>query len=361
MVAVRVPMPMPMVMPLVVPMLVPMGLVMAVPMVMPMSMAMSVPMAVIVMGVIVIAGVHFHQSMPRKHRYRYSIRPSLRVAREHHMNMLQAILIAILQGATELFPVSSLGHAVVVPALLRSGIDQHAPEFLPFLVMLHLGTAVALLTYFWRDWWMLLTGVIGMAEPAMVQASRRIFGLIVIATIPAVIAGFLLEKFVRGLFGAPAAAAAFLAVNGLLLMFGERLRAKGGVRDITTLTPTDALCIGLWQCTALIPGISRSGATIVGGLLRGISHEGAAHFSFLIATPIILGATVLEIPKLLHEHVPHGTFTTATVAAVVAGLTAWASTWFLMRYFRQHEDWALGPFAVYCVVAGLGSLAVLLF
>jgi undecaprenyl-diphosphatase len=192
-----------------------------------------------------------------------------------------------------------------------------------------------------------------------VQASRRIFTLIVIATIPAVIVGFLLEKFVRGLFGAPSVAALFLAVNGVLLLFGEKLRSKGD-RDITTLTPMDALCIGLWQCTALIPGISRSGATIVGGLLRGITHEGSAHFSFLIATPIILGATVLEIPKLLHEHVPHGTFTTASFAAVIAGLTAWASTWFLMRYFRAHEDWALGPFAIYCVVAGLGSFAVLM-
>jgi undecaprenyl-diphosphatase len=122
----------------------------------------------------------------------------------------------------------------------------------------------------------------------------------------------------------------------------------------------DALCIGLWQCTALIPGISRSGATIVGGVLRGITHEGAAHFSFLIATPIILGATVLEVPKLLHEQVAPGTFPIAAMAAVVAGITAWLSTWFLMRYFRNHDDWALGPFAAYCVVAGLGSLAILM-
>ena len=267
--------------------------------------------------------------------------------------------VAILQGATELFPVSSLGHAGrLLPAPhLRSGIDQHSPEFLPFLVMLHLGTAAALLTYFWRDWWMLFLGVIGMSEEVMVQASRRIFLLIVVATVPAVIVGFLLEKFVRGLFGTPVVAAAFLVVNGLLLLFGERMRNRGE-RDITTLTMFDALCIGLWQCTALIPGISRSGATIVGGLLRGITHEGAAHFSFLIATPIILGATVLDIPKLRHEHVPAGTFALASGAAVLAGLTAWASTWFLMRYFRDHEDWALSPFAAYCVVAGLEESGV---
>ena len=275
------------------------------------------------------------------------------------MNALQAVLIAILQGATELFPVSSLGHAVVLPALMKSGINQNSPEFLPFLVFLHLGTAVALLTYFWRDWWMLFLGVIGLAEEIMVQESRRVFRLIVIATVPAVIAGFLLEKFVRGLFGTPVIAAAFLVVNGLLLLFGERLRNRGH-RELSTLTTKDAICIGLWQCTALIPGISRSGATIVGGVLRGITHEGAAHFSFLIATPIIFGATVLEVPKLLKETVPPGTFGLAALAAVVAGITAWLSTWFLMRYFRDHDDWALSPFAVYCVVAGLGSLAILL-
>jgi undecaprenyl-diphosphatase len=274
------------------------------------------------------------------------------------MNALQAILIAILQGATELFPVSSLGHAVIVPALMRSGINQLSAEFLPFLVFLHLGTAIALLCYFWRDWWALFLGVLGLTDTSMVRDSRRVFLLIVIATIPAVIVGFALEKFVRGLFGTPIIAAAFLVVNGLLLLFGERLRNRGH-RELSTLTTMDALYIGLWQCTALIPGISRSGATIVGGVLRGITHEGSAHFSFLIATPIILGATVLEVPKLLHEQVPAGTFGLAALAAVVAGITAWFSTWFLMRYFRNHDDWALSPFAAYCIVAGLGSLAVL--
>jgi undecaprenyl-diphosphatase len=121
----------------------------------------------------------------------------------------------------------------------------------------------------------------------------------------------------------------------------------------------DALTIGFWQCLALIPGISRSGATIVGGLLRGINHEGSAHFSFLIATPIILGATVLEVPKLMHEHVPPGVLEMSAIAAVVAGVTALLSTAFLMRYFRQHDAWALNPFAYYCLLAGVISLGVL--
>jgi undecaprenyl-diphosphatase len=276
------------------------------------------------------------------------------------MDTLQALIIAILQGATELFPVSSLGHAVVLPALLHWGIDQHSAEFLPFLVMLHLGTATALLGYFWKDWWALFTGVIGIGDGHVVSEARRVFLLIIIATIPAVIIGFLLEKFVRGLFGSPVVAAAFLVVNGFLLLFGEKLRGRGQ-RSLSGLTRLDALLIGCWQCTALIPGISRSGATIVGGLLRGINHEGAAHFSFLIATPIILGATVLEVPKLLHESIPPGVLTNSVIAAVVAGITALLSTAFLMRYFRQHDTMALNPFAYYCLLAGGISLAVLLF
>jgi undecaprenyl-diphosphatase len=274
------------------------------------------------------------------------------------MNALEAIVIAILQGATELFPVSSLGHAVVLPALLHWNIDQHSPEFLPFLVMLHLGTATALLLYFWRDWWSLAIGVLGLTSAHQVSESRRVFMLIIIATIPAVIIGFLLEKFFRGLFGTPIIAAVFLIANAVLLLGGEKLRGQGH-RPLSSLNAMDALAIGCWQCTALVPGISRSGATIVGALLRGIDHEGAAHFSFLIATPIILGATVLEVPKLLHESVPPGTFGLSLVAAIAAGVTAWASTWFLMRYFRQHDAWALNPFAYYCLVVGVGSVLLL--
>jgi undecaprenyl-diphosphatase len=275
------------------------------------------------------------------------------------MTSLQAILIAVLQGATELFPVSSLGHAVVLPALLHWSIDQRAPAFLPFLVMLHLGTATALLAYFWRDWWALAIGVLGLSSPHQTQESRRVFLLIVVATVPAVIVGFVLEKLVRGLFGSPVVAASFLLVNGFLLLFGERLRGRGH-RPLSGLTMLDALAIGCWQCTALIPGISRSGATIVGGLLRGIDHEGSAHFSFLIATPIILGATVLEVPKLLHAEIPAGVFELSAVAALIAGITAYASTAFLMRYFRQQDSWALNPFAYYCMAIGAGGLAVLL-
>jgi undecaprenyl-diphosphatase len=278
------------------------------------------------------------------------------------MSTIQALVIAILQGATELFPVSSLGHAVVLPAILHWGINQRSPEFLPFLVMLHLGTAVALLGYFWQDWWMILTGVLGIGDKHQVKESRRVFVLVVIATIPAVIVGFTLEKFVRGLFGSPVIAAGFLVVNGFLLLFGEFLRGRGRAeRPVSELTKLDAVVIGCMQCLALIPGISRSGATIVGGLLRGVTHEGSAHFSFLIATPIILGATVLEVPKLMHQGLTAGVFVQSAIAAVAAGVTALLSTMFLMRYFHNNEKWALNPFAYYCILAGGGSLGAIFF
>ncbi len=268
------------------------------------------------------------------------------------MNAIQALVIAVVQGATELFPVSSLGHAVTLPALLRWHINQHAPTFLPFLVMLHVGTAAALLGYFWRDWLAIATGLVGFGTEHHQRESRRVFLQIVIATVPAVILGFVLEKFVRNLFGTPLVASMFLIVNGLMLMVGERSRARA-TRPLSELTTMDAVVIGLWQCLAFIPGMSRSGATMVGGLTRGIDHEDAAHFSFLIATPIILGATVLEVPKLLRAGVPHGSLSIAVMAAVVAGIVAWASTWFLMRYFRRAmQSSALDPFGWYSIVAG---------
>ena len=282
------------------------------------------------------------------------------------MTLIHAVLIAILQGATELFPVSSLGHAVILPALVNWALDQKAPEFLPFLVLLHLGTAIALLGYFWRDWVALVAGVLGLSDAHRTRESRRILLLIIVATIPAVIAGAALERWVRTLFGAPSVAAGFLVVNGVMLLAGDRLRTRTqGAQPVTTMPiatmgMVDAVVVGLWQCLALIPGISRSGATIVGGLLRGMDHAGAARFSFLIAPPIILGATVLEVPKLLRETVSPGTFQTAAIAAVVAGVVAWLSTAFLMRWFRQHDEIGMAPFGAYCIVAGLAALAVIL-
>jgi undecaprenyl-diphosphatase len=280
------------------------------------------------------------------------------------MSALQAFALAILQGVTELFPISSLGHVVIVPALLGWSIDQHAPEFLPFVVVLHLGTAVALLLYFWRDWLGIAQGILIWRGEQAADA-RHALGLVVIATLPAVVIGFLFEKLVRSLFASPLIAAVFLIVNGFLLLLGDRLRQRGGPqragreRRLTVLNWRGALAIGLWQCAAFFPGISRSGAAMVGGLMSGLHHAEAAHFSFLIATPIILGAAVLEVPKMLA--LPgHGITGLALAAGIVAGVTAYLSIAFLMRYFRRYDfDDALVPFAVYCWAAGV--IAALFF
>ncbi len=274
------------------------------------------------------------------------------------MDALHAFLIAVIQGATELFPISSLGHAVVVPALFGWNLDQRSESFLPFLVLLHTGTALALLIYFWRDWLAIGTGVVGLAPPHEVREARRVFVLVVVATVPAVVLGFVFNHFFKSLFSTPLIAAGFLVVNGFMLLVGEGLRGRGE-RPLSDLKVVDALVIGCWQCGALLPGISRSGATIVGGLLRGIDHASAAHFSFLIALPIIVGATVLEVPHLLRADLAPGVLGLAFGAAAVAGVVAYLSTWFLMRYFRDNERWALNPFAYYCVALGLVTILYL--
>ena len=271
------------------------------------------------------------------------------------MTTLQAILMAILQGITELFPISSLGHAVILPALLQWNIDQAAEGFLPFLAVMHLGTAIALLGYFWRDWLGFGLSVIRFSDPAGAD-DRRLFLRVVVATIPAVVIGFLLEKILREGFAAPKLAALFLILNGAMLFVADRL-SKQARRNLAELGWLDAIIIGAFQCLALIPGMSRSGATMAGGYLRGLNHEDAARFSFLTATPIILGAVALEAPKLIHHG---GHFGSASIlAGVVAGVTALISVIALMRWFKGHEVQGFMPFAVYCWLAGLASLFVL--
>lgn len=284
------------------------------------------------------------------------------------MSLLQALIIAILQGATELFPVSSLGHAVLLPALLHWPFDESDPTFLPFLVMLHLGTSVALFVFFWRDWAAIIGGALGLHGRRYRLESFRILFLLAIATVPAVLCGGLFEHLFRRLFGSPLPVAGLLVANGVMLLIVERLRSRispqrgeepEAGRPIASLTARDALFIGLFQCLALFPGMSRSGATIAGGLLRGLHHDVAARFSFLMAEPIILAATAHQLLKMRHVPVTHEQIHQGAIAACVAGVTALICTAILMRYFSQHEKWALAPFAYYCILLGLGSLVYL--
>lgn len=274
------------------------------------------------------------------------------------MNLLHAVLFAILQGATELFPVSSLGHAVIVPSLLHWGINQKSEGFLPFLVMLHLGTATGLLAYFYIEWLVMARGFFGLGNAQENASARAVLGKLVVATIPAVVIGTLLKKPISHLFGSPEVAAAFLFLNAGLLLWGDRLRAKG-LRREGVMTYLDAFIIGLFQCLAFLPGLSRSGATIVGGLRRGISYAGAARFSFLMGTPVIFAAGASEVPKLIHAHQLHALLGLSLVAAIVSGIVAYASAAFLMHYFKNHDEWALKPFVVYCAIAGAGSFLLL--
>ncbi|EHH68510.1 undecaprenyl-diphosphate phosphatase [Gluconobacter morbifer] len=280
------------------------------------------------------------------------------------MTLLQAIILAIVQGITEPFPVSSLGHAVLLPALLHWNLDEHAPMFLPFLTMLHVGTLVALAGVFWKDWMAILDGMTGRYGQYAQMEAIRIFGLLVIATIPAVLVGGLLEHRLRAFFGAPLAVAGFLVLNGLLLMTTEWLRRQQGRSDhkpIAALAPRDALIIGIWQCLALLPGLSRSGATMNGGLLRGLDHETAARFSLLMAQPIVLAATVKEAWQIRHVPLTHDILVQCGVGAVVAGVTALVCSLLMLRFFRNHDGWALTPFGLYCMAAGLLAAGVILF
>jgi undecaprenyl-diphosphatase len=270
---------------------------------------------------------------------------------------LQAIIMAVLQGVTELFPVSSLGHAVILPRLLNWGIDLKAPDWLAYLVVMHLGTSIALFAFFWRDWLSFLRSLIS-APDARAKTDRRTFFFVVLATIPAVIVGSLFRKLLGDAFAAPAIAAAFLIVNGFILYFGDRI-GEESTGSLAQLNWKGALAVGFAQCFALIPGISRSGATMVAGVVAGLKHSEAARFSFLMGAPIILAANVYEAPKLMKEGATLGGM--AILSGIVAGIFAYLSLTLLMRYFRRHEFEAMSPFAYYCWAAGVISLGVIAF
>jgi len=271
------------------------------------------------------------------------------------LTAIQAIVMAVLQGVTELFPISSLGHAVILPRLLNWGVDLKAPDWLAYLAVMHLGTAIALFIFFWRDWINFAFSLVGLRGERS-AADRRLFWLVVLATIPAVVIGAGLHKPLSEAFGVPWIAAIFLIANGFLLYFGD-LIAGETVGKLDQLNWKGALAIGFAQCLALIPGISRSGSTIVAGVVAGLRHEQSARFSFLMGTPIILAANVYEAPKLLKQGATLGPM--AVLSGVVAGLVAYASLAFLMRYFHKNEFEALSPFAYYCWAAGALFLAVI--
>jgi undecaprenyl-diphosphatase len=299
----------------------------------------------------------------------------LSFAAAHLISTFQAIVLGVLQGATELFPVSSLGHTVLFPTLFRWGnivAWQSQPEspWLAFVVMLHVGSAVGLLIYFWRQW-VAIVGAFFASVGRMIRLRRwavetpteRLAWLIVCATIPVGILGLLLERVIREALAKPLAAAIFLVVNGCILLYAERYRRRAEVRELArreglnpegaraldTLEYREAGIIGAFQTTALIAGISRDGMVMTGGLVRGLDNADAAHFGFLLATPPILAAGLLKVGDLTGPN-GNGIRGAAFIAAIFAAVTAILTVHFLTRYFKKGN---LRPFGLYCIAFGI--------
>ncbi|HEY6422369.1 MAG TPA: undecaprenyl-diphosphate phosphatase [Pseudonocardiaceae bacterium] len=301
----------------------------------------------------------------------------------NHLTYLEAIVVGALQGVTELFPVSSLGHSILIPALVGGSwaddLNVSKPEspYLAFIVGLHVATALALLLFFWRDWLRIVSGFVTSVRYRRLRtSSERLAWLLIAGTVAVGISGLLLEHLFRTTLGRPIPAAVFLIANGLVLYLGEVLRRRvdstsaapvpagvegpGTARDdgaaadarLARLSVGRAALIGSAQIFALLPGISRSGVTMVAGLLRGLSHEDAARFSFLLATPVILAAGALKIPDLFGP-LGAGIGGPILVGSLASFVSAYLSVRFLTRYF---ETRTLIPFAIYCVLAGTASL-----
>jgi undecaprenyl-diphosphatase len=274
----------------------------------------------------------------------------------------QAVALGLLQGVSELFPVSSLGHSVILPRLVGWNIHQNDRYFLTFLVATHLATAIVLLGFFWRDWVRILKGLgrsLRDRQIAPDDTDAKLGWLLVVGTIPAGILGLALEHKLRSVFASAQSAAFFLFLNGFLLYGAERLRRRApqpesgdpDSRIARRVNWREAAVVGASQALALIPGFSRSGATMGGGLLVGLSNEDAARFAFLLATPIIGAAAALKLPELAGSE-GNGVRGQALVGALCAAVTAYLAVRFLMRFFETNR---LTPFAIYCVLAGAAA------
>jgi undecaprenyl-diphosphatase len=286
------------------------------------------------------------------------------------ISYFQAIVIGLLQGVTELFPISSLGHSVLLPAWLNWHAitkDQSTESpYLAFLVMLHVGTALALVVYFRSDWARIIRAFFHTLKTrALETPDERMAWLLIVASIPAGLIGVVFEHKLRTVFAKPLAAAIFLTINGVILLFGDWVRRRAAVKELVathetahskseegrrldTLDFKEAVAVGIAQVGALFAGISRSGITMVTGLARGLDHEDAARFSFLLATPIILAAGLYKIPDFT-GHLGNGIRGQALVGGLFAAGAAFVSVHFLVRFFRTRN---LLPFAIYCLVAG---------
>jgi undecaprenyl-diphosphatase len=295
-----------------------------------------------------------------------------------HLSWPEAGVIGALQGVSELFPVSSLGHSVLLPAWIGGSwardldVSRSESPYLAFIVGLHVATAIALIVYFWRDWVRIIGGLVTSIVRREVRTTdQRLAWLLVLATIPVGFVGLVAEHWVRTHLGKTLPAAWFLFVNGLILLFAEYLRSSTGSHALQHEEYVDervsgpasdarlaripvgpAVVIGATQILALAPGISRSGVTMVAGLLRGLSREDAARFAFLLATPVILAAGVLKLPDL-GGHLGDGIRGQVLFGSILSGVGAYLAVRFLTRYLDRRS---LRPFGYYCLIAGLLSI-----
>ena len=281
------------------------------------------------------------------------------------ISYLQAIILGLLQGFAELFPISSLGQSVILPSLLGWNIHQNDPYFITFLIATHLATAIVLFIFFFRDWMRIFAGMwrsLADRQIAPDNHDGKLGWLLVVGTVPAGLLGLLFQDSLRTVFASAQSAAFFLMLNGVMLYGAERLRRRAPVVETSDPLASDerisgetsyrdAVGIGAAQAIALIPGFSRSGASMAGGLLTGLSNEDAARFSFLLATPIIGAAALLKLPDLFGA-TGDGVRGQALAASLASAVTAWFSVRFLVKCFETNR---LTPFAIYCFVAGLAS------
>lgn len=283
------------------------------------------------------------------------------------LSPLQALIFGLIQGITELFPISSLGHSVVLPKLLGWRVDQKDPLFLTFLVATHTATALVLFIFFRDDWFRIIKGMfrsLRLREIRESDTDAKLAWLLVVATIPAGVTGLLFEDPLQNLFASPRLVAGVLVLNGCMLFLAETLKRKSVKKQqsrsdndsrIARLTWLGAIKVGLLQCLALIPGFSRTGATMTGGLIVGLTHEDAARYAFLLATPIIAAASLLKLPDLLTQGGQRAVVP-SLIGAITAAAAAYFSVKFLTKFFEKGKLWMFGA---YCIA--IGAIVSILF
>ncbi|HRV92922.1 MAG TPA: undecaprenyl-diphosphatase UppP [Anaerolineae bacterium] len=266
------------------------------------------------------------------------------------MDLLQAFILGLVQGATEYIPVSSSAHLILVPWFL----GWPDPSF-EFEVLVQWGTLVGVFIFFWQDIWAIARGVLqGLAQrQPLATFEARLGWFVVIATIPAVVLGLLFKDFFEAAFAAPAVAGGLLILTAILLTVAEYFGSRA--KELENLTWLDALIIGFWQAAAIMPGISRSGATIGGAVIQGFNRPAAARFSFLMSIPALFGAGLVALVDLLGEGTLAAQLPAITVGFIAAAVSGYICIRWLLHYLQRHS---LYVFAIYCAALSILSIVV---